>query len=67
MSTLIRVHDFVRLAKKHGFDMWYDPSIRLWTLMNSRGEVVDYFTRAVLNKMGFDRFAKVYLGVKNVR
>lgn len=61
MSHLLRVHDFVRLAKEHGFDMWYDPNVRLWTLMDPQGQVVEYFTRAVLRKMGFDRFAKVYL------
>lgn len=65
MSDLLRVHDFVRLAKQHGFDMWYDPAIRLWILMNDQGEAVEYFTRAVLRKMGFKRFAKVYLGVED--
>lgn len=65
MSHLIRVHDFVKLASKHGFDMWYDPNIRLWTLMNSNNQAVDYFTRAVLLKMGLDRFARVYLGVRD--
>jgi hypothetical protein len=63
MSHLIRVHDFVKLASKHGFDMWYDPKIRLWTLIDRDNNVVDYFTRAVLLKMGLNSFARVYLGV----
>lgn len=62
--TLLHVHDFVKLASEHGYSMWYDPNIRLWTLMDSGGQVVDYFTRAVLRNMGLSRFAQVYLGAK---
>lgn len=65
MSDLLRVHDFVKLAAKYGFDMWYDPSLRLWTLVDTNNEVVDRFTRTVLRNMGIKRFAEVFLGVKD--
>ena len=65
MGQLIRVHAFVKLANEYGYDMWYDPAIRMWTLMNPHGDVESYFTRAVLINMGLTRFATVYLGAKN--
>lgn len=65
MSNLLRVHDFVKLASRHGFDMWYDPNIRFWTLIDDHGRVVDYFTKSVLNSMGLDKFARVYLNLQD--
>ena len=49
------MNPFVKVAEKQGFVMWYDRSIRLWTV-TKEGYETEYYTKNILEEMGLYDF-----------
>ena len=51
---------FQKAAERFGYELWYDRSLKAWTL-TKEGCETEYFDSYMLNHMGLYKFVQVYL------
>lgn len=55
---------FVEISLANGFDLWYDRSIRLWTL-TKEGCTTEYIPSSCFKTISVDKFVSIYLKENN--